>query len=47
MLKRRCQPKDEFAFVVGEATASETTAKIDKLTQNGAKILSQISILNY
>ena len=47
MLKRRCQPKDEFAFVVGEATDSETTAKIDKLTQNGAKILSQISILNY
>ena len=47
MLKRRCQPKDEFAFVVGEATATETDVKIDKLTQNGAKILSQISILNY
>ena len=47
ILKRRCQPKDEFAFVVGEATATETDVKIDKLTQNGAKILSQISILNY
>ena len=47
MLKRRCQPKDEYAFVCSVSTESEIAQKADKLLNSGATILSQINILDY
>ena len=47
MLKRRCQPKDEYAFVCGASAESEIAIKADKLLNSGATILSQINILDY
>ena len=46
-LRRECKPNDEYAFVVQKISQNELNAKLDELSKSDAKILSEISILNY